>query len=41
MVEGGGLKDKVQVQWEGLSFNGSANFVLAVKLKALKPLLRD
>ena len=41
MVEGGGLKDKVQAWWEGLSFSGFASFVLAAKLKALKPLVRD
>ena len=35
------FKDKVQVWWEGLSFSGSTSFVLATKLKALKPLLRD
>ena len=35
------FKDKVQAWWEGLSFSGSGSFVLAAKLKALKPLLRD
>ena len=36
-----GFKDKLQAWWEGLNFNGFASFVLATKLKALKPLLRD
>ena len=36
-----GFKDKVHAWCEGLSFSGSASFVLEAKLKALKPLLRD
>ena len=36
-----GFKEKVQEWWAGLNFSGFASFVLASKLKALKPLLRD
>ena len=36
-----GFKDKLQAWWEGLSFSGSASFVLGAKLKALKSLLKD
>ncbi|KAJ9688711.1 hypothetical protein PVL29_014385 [Vitis rotundifolia] len=36
-----GFKEKVQVWWIELNFRGFASFVLASKLKALKPLLRD
>ena len=36
-----GFKEKVQEWWVGLNFSGSVSFVLASKLKALKPLLRD
>ena len=35
------FKDKVHTWCEGLSFSGSASFVLAAKLKALKLLLKD
>ncbi|KAJ9703033.1 hypothetical protein PVL29_004689 [Vitis rotundifolia] len=35
-----GFKDKLQAWWKGLSFSGSARFVLVVKLQALKLLLR-
>ena len=36
-----GFKEKVQAWWVGLNFSGFASFVLASKLKALKPLLKD
>ena len=35
------FKDKLQAWWESLNFSGFASFVLAAKLKALKPLLRN
>ena len=36
-----GFKDKVHAWCEGLSFSGSASFVLAAKLKAPELLLKD
>ena len=35
-----GFKDVPRTWWEGLNFFGSASFILAEKLKALKPLLK-
>ena len=36
-----GFKKKMQPWWVGLNFSGSASIVLATKLKALKPLIRE
>ena len=35
-----GFKEVLKKWWEGIQVNGSASFILAEKLKALKPILR-
>lgn len=36
-----GFKNALQTWWEGLIFSGFVSFILAKKLKALKPILRS
>ena len=36
-----GFKEVLKKWWEGIQVNGSASFILAEKLKALKPILRS
>ena len=36
-----GFKEMLRKWWKGIWVNGSANFILAEKLKTLKPILRS
>ena len=36
-----GFKDLLRLWWDGLNFSRSASFILAKKMKALKPIMRN